>query len=1324
MSYQKTSKAILDARLELSNGNQPITPGERKRTARGSASSKASSQRVANPYASALAARLNEQRQRMALIYPSLVNGLDDVGADLAPPDISQSSDMITDDNASKEIPDSESQAVVESDSWGEGVQVHTVTIQQSRGRRERCTTQPTSRSVRLYMSWQETLPLLITPMVEVLVMQEEGRVPSIITNPSLSCLVHPNTRQVLCYDAVEVATCQCIHPAERLVRAGFFPSTATEPSVSFSFSLIGFLQRLYEEASDSTTAMASALSRFLDDMGYPFLNAQGLPIDDPIRRSLSSAMQWYDLLWLEVNKQVQEAIDDTMLRVLSKNKEREDGLGQPESEKQSREGKHQVLTYGECPRFLQDRCPLCFAGRYFGKSPSMEGSDIQVSVDANFSNRHARSSGESPEFYDPTYFISKSKVDTVGDRIASARKAPIRPTYVPKVDDASVDSCERSFQAANEAAAKTKGAKFDDTGLTALVCRHDIPLFICNVDTPGEQQKYCIALVEELFKNLPPCATVTVLYDIACVVERSINRYRFLDDNIVKRTAWATSAMHAYGHEWTCQLNYNPRLMDGQGLTDGEGVERLWARLRKLIPISRTSGRTRRIYIIDRRAAHIAAVKHEGLGEWMRRRQTISIDRYTQESRGLILESCLQPTELRREWASQRKAQQSARSHAPARLKQQLQSVLKLQEIIELLEVQIAETKASVKSSGGSTSALGYLKDLLERQNSLTETAENLYTSLNVHDTFPNLQGVSFQFIHTLLMARDLKMIIRQRLIGRFFEMSRIDQSIAGADATLGTKLHQQSCQNLNKRSASTLTAIKKFNGYCATLSKTANPNWNIALPRPLSTVLDSLKDDPYLYEDVWVDSLPNGPPRWMCDEQVRKGIRGILKLDRCQEERVRLFQEGENMIRWYGEALTAVSAALACAMLNGGKFTILLQRRRARLLSLRFRWSNPFVQASRWDHCVDSAARMYDIILHGSNIHPQFLPPKTASSFKIVENEAIDGRGSGGDDLIGRMKPQAKMSGGVIVTIINEAEQQLDEDADEDVEDSIQDELADDFASFRFSEDPQEDEPPQLDTMSWLAIHLEMPDHIMLRHQDFELETAMSDWTRTSSWPSALYGACLDGFGVVDIDPMSLQRLVDPKARLNDIVINGFLSIIAKNYQASEMVVFDTYTLRAHQDGSPPDLMRRRTQHCFKQIGLHGLASDCGQWVIPIHRRTQQHWTIAVLDFYCKRILQFDSFADIRSYESDLTDVISLANSLFIAYNLKIDLSQYWKGWDAFPVLKYAKQTNGYDCGLWILAQYLSLRQGYDVTCLTEREMPDFRHFLMKLGTETFNY
>lgn len=67
--------------------------------------------------------------------------------------------------------------------------------------------------------------------------------------------------------------------------------------------------------------------------------------------------------------------------------------------------------------------------------------------------------------------------------------------------------------------------------------------------------------------------------------------QYDLLPASITERLMFAITAMHAYGHHWACQLVYNPRMRVGLGLTDGEGVERLWSRLRKLIGITRSSG-------------------------------------------------------------------------------------------------------------------------------------------------------------------------------------------------------------------------------------------------------------------------------------------------------------------------------------------------------------------------------------------------------------------------------------------------------------------------------------------------------------------------------------------------------------------------------------------------------------------------------------------------------------------------------------------------------------------------------------------------------------
>ena len=62
--------------------------------------------------------------------------------------------------------------------------------------------------------------------------------------------------------------------------------------------------------------------------------------------------------------------------------------------------------------------------------------------------------------------------------------------------------------------------------------------------------------------------------------------QFAVLDPLVLPRIHFATTAMHAYGHEWACQLVYNPRLISGLGLSDGEGTEHLWSHFIKLIGI------------------------------------------------------------------------------------------------------------------------------------------------------------------------------------------------------------------------------------------------------------------------------------------------------------------------------------------------------------------------------------------------------------------------------------------------------------------------------------------------------------------------------------------------------------------------------------------------------------------------------------------------------------------------------------------------------------------------------------------------------------------
>lgn len=152
------------------------------------------------------------------------------------------------------------------------------------------------------------------------------------------------------------------------------------------------------------------------------------------------------------------------------------------------------------------------------------------------------------------------------------------------------LDGCHESFKAADERRTKASTKYFADTGLMAMVCRHDRVLWLVNMKSAGEKQYYALALVLELIKNLPPKTTIGVLYDIGCAFERSCRLYKFLGDEL-KRFFFGVSVFHAYGHQWACQVIYHPRKRKGFGLTDGEGCERLWAGLRVLVAVLRVCG-------------------------------------------------------------------------------------------------------------------------------------------------------------------------------------------------------------------------------------------------------------------------------------------------------------------------------------------------------------------------------------------------------------------------------------------------------------------------------------------------------------------------------------------------------------------------------------------------------------------------------------------------------------------------------------------------------------------------------------------------------------
>ncbi|KAJ3738182.1 hypothetical protein EV360DRAFT_77056, partial [Lentinula raphanica] len=76
------------------------------------------------------------------------------------------------------------------------------------------------------------------------------------------------------------------------------------------------------------------------------------------------------------------------------------------------------------------------------------------------------------------------------------------------------LDACEQSFTAADGSREKASTQLFDSTALMAMLCCHDRVLWIVNMTSPGERQHYTFALIDQLFKNIPPTFKIGVLYD------------------------------------------------------------------------------------------------------------------------------------------------------------------------------------------------------------------------------------------------------------------------------------------------------------------------------------------------------------------------------------------------------------------------------------------------------------------------------------------------------------------------------------------------------------------------------------------------------------------------------------------------------------------------------------------------------------------------------------------------------------------------------------------------------------------------------------------
>ncbi|KAH6903735.1 hypothetical protein BKA70DRAFT_1110666 [Coprinopsis sp. MPI-PUGE-AT-0042] len=1200
------------------------------------------------------------------------------------------------------------------------------------------------------YDRWSSLIPCLVDPLLRYQGATYRATIPVVST--TLSCCATPASctfshTTVKCllqseFKDVTVAICHCQSLPQILVEHGLFPTAPHQPRMAFSIEVLAFFKALFEHSSEATQQLAHALNTYYARRGFYLYNIDDENTIEPFRKGLGYAMQWYDMLLVEVERQKEQALLRALDYIKSGSSQDDPSVvntatAPPESPSVTGDLPPPIsptptkaptstsghLSSGECAHFLQQLCPLCFGGDMYGR-PVEDGADIHVSIDGNFNHRHARAAGDCPEFHHPHHIVPKEEVDQCGKRIEKARATGKRKktTSKARVPDAAIDACEEAHEAGSGSKIKTNLDKFDDGGVMGMICRHDIPLFLANIDTPGEQQKFGVALIERLFQYIPPHATVIAAYDVGCVTDRSRQLYKIFTKGVSERLGFVTTAMHAYAHQWACQVIYAPQMRKGMGLTDGEGIERLWAHIRQLIPITRNASARRRLWLLDRAMTAIGKDSMPGMAAVLSRKLK-NVRKRLDSLRKRPNKAKLTDDFVCKQWHHQQSAQMSLQSQAPIRVKKELDSVLSLQAEIDSTQKTLESTrKALGTTDDAGCTAKSILDQLDKQQQDLAKRAEELYSSVNVAEVFPGLEGLQLKFVRGLLMARDMKINIRKRAIGNFFEWDKLKQASGGRDEPLA---------NIQKRAPALTNAIKHFNKKIDQLNDLYQPEWMIPLPEKLPTDLGKLKDDPNLLTDVWISTSAGADvPPWLSDPEVREAIAEMHTRDRCAEERLRVGVERDNMCRWFRKELLAVEVALHS---ESSKWIPLFDAQE--LLACEVIAGHAL---KLWEE--DAAAKVCRLM--GVELHARvyrFLEPLIAEPTLIAHKDNGDP-----DDL------ECDGFNGELITndiLMDDILCDREEDAEEDAvpahagvneNESTPSKISDHCTTTRSNDPPEHHNfdndfevsdlcKPQLNPLDQALEKLPIPPLLLnnepmacVTTDDTLLFRLSFDYTG-GPLPSDNHSRVLllDNIKYT-WDPQDISRLRSPTQRLNSTCINSGAALIKSVLSASPSTsksaacccIFSTFDLLMVRDGTNSDTMWRRTsplEYWTKSI-----------WILPIHRvALYEHWVLAVIQLKTGRVFLFDSLAKASHWSYDMKDISMLVARLSMIANhhgkeliqpIPLDIP-----WDFRSVSRSPVQTMSYSCGLWVLASIGAVLGARHVTGLSETDMSTLRSILL---------
>ncbi|KAI7948778.1 hypothetical protein MJO29_010443 [Puccinia striiformis f. sp. tritici] len=662
----------------------------------------------------------------------------------------------------------------------------------------------------------------------------------------------------------VRVAFCDCTRDAIRLLWMGYLPGSPVNPVTAFSLPLLTIHNCMWNESHIGALPFTNGLRNYLEPRSERLTTRNGEKARE-LRKPFTAAVDLY--------RQMEDMTDQLMNNVL-------------------------VLTEQEI--LAANCCPSCFGplpGLPNSHGPLGKGETyiyppstrirLCICLDGNFQHRHYfKSSRNYDTFRSPVIFLTPEEVARVD--------SGIREQELRKKPEDKRDRCTESHKAADDKRNESTWKGCDDTGLMGACCRHDAAIYMVNINKSGERRCYPMALLEKIIKNVEPDRKVGVLYDIGCSLDKFMRLRGLLEDER-HRLQFGTSIFHAYVHTWTCQLDYNPRFHVGWGMTDGEGLERMWSYLSPLVSSLRYATRNHRLAALAHRLKYHNARSIQNLPTWLKKKFNNAVARHfeTKDALDALLRQAnpFSPGDrftvdfFQRQWENQRNFQ-SAHTDAEADRRQKLVSIFKKEGALQVLRTRLSRAHQHLTSAED-------MDDLLD--NIEKAAAElSLETEAFTRGGQPVPQG---QQQKELLLLWSAKSELFVQIVHLRAEEQPLNDS--GSGHHLGTKGKDKVMAATKSRRPLINKLIKRFNNRFANFIRNY-PGQQVSNVTDHPLEYNTLKGWP-LDHRFWNDGLyHHSTAPWAIDMRVREGINFVLTLERVREEFDLIAEELGRALAW----------------------------------------------------------------------------------------------------------------------------------------------------------------------------------------------------------------------------------------------------------------------------------------------------------------------------------------------------------------------------------------------------------------------------------------